>query len=252
MMILDNNIGTKVISNIGNNHKITLTENDNYTYMLFHLSKENEIYFEMKYMYLFFLSDHLNSELMIYDEESSKKNVIKSNFGIEFYKKSKIKVKSNYNGILFFCGTNSIENDLNITEYKLYDKFYTVNKPWGKEFWLNEEGKPLSFKKILINQGHQTSLQYHQYKCETNLLFEGNIDFVYSNSFANELKIENDLSALSLNEISYMQIDYNNIHRIKANSQTTLFEVSTPHLDDVIRVSDDTNRVSGRIKSEHN
>ena len=73
MMILDNNIGTKVISNIGNNHKITLTENDNYTYMLFHLSKENEIYFEMKYMYLFFLSDHLNSELMIYDEESSKK-----------------------------------------------------------------------------------------------------------------------------------------------------------------------------------
>ena len=49
-----------------------------------------------------------------------------------------------------------------------------------------------------------------------------------------------------------MQIDYNNIHRIKANSQTTLFEVSTPHLDDVIRVSDDTNRVSGRIKSEHN
>ena len=148
MMILDNNIGTKVISNIGNNHKITLTENDNYTYMLFHLSKENEIYFEMKYMYLFFLSDHLNSELMIYDEESSKKNVIKSNFGIEFYKKSKIKVKSNYNGILFFCGTNSIENDLNITEYKLYDKFYTVNKPWGKEFWLNEEGKPLSFKRF--------------------------------------------------------------------------------------------------------
>ena len=42
----------------------------------------------------------------------------------------------------------------------------------GVKSSLNEEGKPLSFKKILINQGHQTSLQYHQYKCETNLLLK--------------------------------------------------------------------------------
>jgi len=29
-------------------------------------------------------------------------------------------------------------------------------------------------------------------------------------------------------------------------------EVSTPHLDDVIRFEDDTNRESGKIKKEHN
>ena len=34
-------------------------------------------------------------------------------------------------------------------------------------------------------------------------------------------------------------------------SNITLFETSTPHLDDVIRVSDDLNRVNGLIKSEH-
>jgi len=41
------------------------------------------------------------------------------------------------------------------------------------------------------------------------------------------------------------------LHRLKAASDIKLYEVSTNFLDDVIRVSDDTNRKSGRINSEH-
>jgi hypothetical protein len=41
------------------------------------------------------------------------------------------------------------------------------------------------------------------------------------------------------------------LHRIRALSNITLYEVSSPHLKDVVRVQDDTARMSGHIKSEH-
>ena len=39
-------------------------------------------------------------------------------------------------------------------------------------------------------------------------------------------------------------------HRVIAITDYTSLEVSTPHLDDVIRFADDTNRPSGKLK-EH-
>jgi hypothetical protein len=41
------------------------------------------------------------------------------------------------------------------------------------------------------------------------------------------------------------------IHRIEAKTNIVLFEASTPHLNDVIRILDDTNREDGRINFEH-
>ena len=41
------------------------------------------------------------------------------------------------------------------------------------------------------------------------------------------------------------------LHRIKALKNLTLYEVSSPHLKDVVRVQDDSSRISGHIKSEH-
>ena len=40
------------------------------------------------------------------------------------------------------------------------------------------------------------------------------------------------------------------VHRMEAISDVTIFEVSGPELDDVIRVQDDSSRQSGRIESE--
>ena len=42
-----------------------------------------------------------------------------------------------------------------------------------------------------------------------------------------------------------------NIHRIQAITDILLYEVSTPHLDDVVRLQDDNKRPDGRIKEEH-
>ena len=41
------------------------------------------------------------------------------------------------------------------------------------------------------------------------------------------------------------------VHRIEAQSDLLLYEVSTPQPSDVIRISDDTKRGSGKIQTEH-
>ena len=41
------------------------------------------------------------------------------------------------------------------------------------------------------------------------------------------------------------------IHRVFSVESYTAYEASTHQLDDVIRLKDDSNRVSGFIKSEH-
>ena len=40
-------------------------------------------------------------------------------------------------------------------------------------------------------------------------------------------------------------------HRVIATEDYTALEVSTPHLDDVVRFQDDTARPSGKIDGEH-
>ena len=41
------------------------------------------------------------------------------------------------------------------------------------------------------------------------------------------------------------------VHRIEALTNIVLYEVSTLQVNDVIRISDDTKRTNGLIKSEH-
>ncbi|MCP1850126.1 MULTISPECIES: hypothetical protein [unclassified Bradyrhizobium] len=41
------------------------------------------------------------------------------------------------------------------------------------------------------------------------------------------------------------------IHRIEAKADITLVKVSTPELDDVVRLEDDWHRGNGRLESEH-
>jgi len=43
----------------------------------------------------------------------------------------------------------------------------------------------------------------------------------------------------------------NAVHRVEALTDIVLYETSTPHLDDVIRIQDDAARKNGRILTEH-
>ena len=96
-------------------------------------------------------------------------------------------------------------------------------------------------------------MQYHRYKSETNLLYYGTAQLVYKNNkkIHNKKVGDKDLKKCNLKFVSEIFVKPNTLHRIVAKTDIHLFETSTPHLDDVIRVSDDLNRPSGLIKSEH-
>lgn len=130
---------------------------------------------------------------------------------------------------------------------------YRVTKPWGHELWINGEDPDFCFKEIFIKAGNRTSLQYHHLKQETNLLVSGTADIVYnSNAEAalDEVR-EEDLGARRIDPVTAVDVTPRVLHRISAVSDVLLYEVSTPHLDDVIRIHDDALRENGRIPAEH-
>ena len=133
------------------------------------------------------------------------------------------------------------------------DKHYRVTKPWGYELWLNGQHPNYAFKKIFIEKSNRTSLQFHNFKQETNMLIEGYAKLHYNkNTNAMNDKVEDqDIAAVNLESICAVDVVPKVIHRIEALTDILLFEVSTPHLDDVVRIQDDTRRADGRIAREH-
>ena len=66
-----------------------------------------------------------------------------------------------------------------------------------------------------------------------------------------EINVE-DIKQRELKARASVHIDPMTIHRMEGVTDITIFEISTPELDDVIRLQDDSSRLSGRIESEHN
>lgn len=124
----------------------------------------------------------------------------------------------------------------------LGDKMKTVNKPWGKEEWI-ELNEKYCYKRLYIKKGHRTSLQYHERKIETTYIIEGSV----------EIWLENDgiIQKTIIFPGDFYTVHPPKAHRIVAMTDSILQEVSTPEVDDVIRIEDDTNRPCGRIEHEH-
>jgi len=133
------------------------------------------------------------------------------------------------------------------------EQHYKVNKPWGHELWINGEHPIFCFKEVFIKQGSQTSLQYHNFKIETTLLYEGICDMVYKANadVSNDDVRSSDLAVVQLPSMTKMCVDPGTLHRMRAVQDIYHYEVSTPQLDDVIRVQDDNKRGHGRISGEH-
>ncbi len=118
-----------------------------------------------------------------------------------------------------------------------------VTKPWGKESWL-ELNDRYCYKRIYINAGTKTSFQYHEKKIETNYIISGEA----------EVWLENDKGEIEKKKMK--ADDFFNVvppkkHRVIALTDLILQEVSTPEVDDVIRIEDDSERGDGRIETEH-
>lgn len=127
-----------------------------------------------------------------------------------------------------------------------------VSKPWGHELWIHGTHAEYALKQIFVKAGTKTSLQYHRYKQETNVLFSGEALLHYKS--APEASIDAPGTAIRsvlLKPISSVDVTPFVLHRLEAKTDILLYEVSTPHLDDVVRVSDDSQRPDGRIETEH-
>jgi mannose-6-phosphate isomerase-like protein (cupin superfamily) len=106
-----------------------------------------------------------------------------------------------------------------------------VAKPWGHELiWARSEryiGKILH-----INAGHELSVQYHNRKDETIYLLSGEI--VY--------RVQRDgddiLDDVKLRLGESFRIVPGTIHQMIAVTDCDVLEVSTPEIDDVVRLSD--------------
>lgn len=118
-----------------------------------------------------------------------------------------------------------------------------VSKPWGKEIWLELNDK-YCYKRIYLDQGTKTSFQYHKKKMETNYIIDGEA----------EIWLENDSGVIEkklMKKDDYFTVEPPRKHRVIAVTDLILQEVSTPEVDDVIRIEDDSDRGDGRIASEH-
>lgn len=114
-------------------------------------------------------------------------------------------------------------------------------KPWGREIWFADT--PHYAGKILeIKKGHRLSLQYHEKKCETLYVFSGQAKITFG-------KDQKKLCSKIFNQGDKIDILPYTIHRVEALKNTKIFEVSTPHLNDVVKLADDYGR-SGKGNNE--
>lgn len=109
-----------------------------------------------------------------------------------------------------------------------------VEKPWGHELvWARTDR--YAGKILVIEQGRRLSLQYHERKLESIFVLSGRLG----------LTLQGPDGAIATEELGPGEtrlIPVGRIHRYEGIERTELFEVSSPELDDVVRIEDDFGR----------
>ncbi|MGH7723688.1 MAG: cupin domain-containing protein [Candidatus Dormibacteria bacterium] len=109
-----------------------------------------------------------------------------------------------------------------------------VEKPWGHELRWAVTDRYLG-KLIHVNRGHQLSLQYHVQKDESIFIASGLLDLVLEDDHG-ELHVHRMTPGMSA------RVRPGRRHRFIAVEDTELFEVSSPEIDDVVRLEDSYGR----------
>lgn len=115
------------------------------------------------------------------------------------------------------------------------DEVKHVDKPWGhEEIWAHTER--YVGKVIVIEPGKRLSLQFHETKDESIRVLGGTL----------RLHLEGDDGEVATHDMGpgeSRRIPTGRQHRFEAlETRVELVEVSTPELDDVVRVEDDFGR----------
>ncbi len=115
------------------------------------------------------------------------------------------------------------------------DRFATepekVDKPWGHELiWAKTDR--FAAKILFVKAGHSLSLQFHKVKDEAWYVLSGRAQL--------ELGAmgERMLNREVVGPGAAFHFQPGTVHRLTAVEDTTILEVSTPQLDDVVRLED--------------
>jgi mannose-6-phosphate isomerase-like protein (cupin superfamily) len=109
-----------------------------------------------------------------------------------------------------------------------------VRKPWGHELIWAHTDRYVG-KVLVIETGKRLSLQRHEIKDEAIFVVSGRL----------RLQLEDDHGVVRTEELGpgdHRRVATGRIHRYEAIERCELMEVSTPELDDVVRLEDDYGR----------
>jgi mannose-6-phosphate isomerase-like protein (cupin superfamily) len=109
-----------------------------------------------------------------------------------------------------------------------------VGKPWGEEIIFAHTGR-YAGKILKVRAGESLSLQYHERKEESLYLYSGRLRAQLGEGDQREERVLEPGEALHLPPFTR--------HRLEAITDVVLFEVSTPELEDVVRLEDRYGRV---------
>ncbi len=104
-----------------------------------------------------------------------------------------------------------------------------VPKPWGYEL-VFAENERYAGKILHLEAGHLLSLQYHERKDETLYVLGGEVLL--------EVEVDGAMKEMRLTEGETYRIRPGVRHRLRAERSCDVVEVSSPELDDVVRLED--------------
>ena len=105
-----------------------------------------------------------------------------------------------------------------------------VPKPWGYELWWAWTEDYVG-KILFVAKGHKLSVQYHEHKDETSYLQRGRLLLHKGSSLE-------DLTVSEMGPGASWRNRPGDVHSIQALEDSWVLEVSTPQLDDVVRLED--------------
>lgn len=105
-----------------------------------------------------------------------------------------------------------------------------VEKPWGWEHVWAETEQYVG-KLLFVRAGQALSLQYHVVKDESWLVQEGRATLELGD-------VGGPLESSEIAAGDAFRYRPGTVHRVTAIEDTLILEVSTPHLDDVVRIED--------------
>jgi len=112
-----------------------------------------------------------------------------------------------------------------------------IDKPWGHELiWAQTD--EYCGKVLFVRAGHALSLQYHEVKDESWLVHGGRAELELGTLDGGERTVR------EIGPGDCFRFRPGTVHRVRALEDTTILEVSTPQLEDVVRLADEYGRPS--------